>query len=98
MAHLNHRVLTVIIIIMERNIAVDTVEVTKKIVAVAAVVMMDMVVADVLAVVEVIHHLLMVLMSERHAGCIIREPSTMERSLTHLMTGENHWSSYVVLV
>ena len=99
MAHLNHRVLTVIIIIMERNIAVDTVEVTKKIVAVAAVVMMmDMVVADVLAVVEVIHHLLMVLMSERHAGCIIREPSTMEHSLTHLMTGENHWSSYVVLV
>ena len=99
MAHLNHRVLTVIIIIMERNIAVDTVEVTKKIVAVAAVVMMmDMVVADVLAVVEVIHHLLMVLMSERHAGCIIREPSTMEHSLIHLMTGENHWSSYVVLV
>ena len=46
MAHLNHRVLTVIIIIMEGNIAVDTVEVTKKIVAVAAVVMMmDMVVA-----------------------------------------------------
>ena len=88
-----------IIIIMERNIAVDTVEVTKKIVAVAAVVMMmDMVVADVLAVVEVIHHLLMVLMSERHAGCIIREPSTMEHSLTHLTTGENHWSSYVVLV
>lgn len=42
--------------------------------------------------------LLMVLMSERHAGCIIREPSTMEHSLTHLMTGENHWSSYVVLV
>ncbi len=41
---------------------------------------------------------LMVLMSERHAGCIIREPSTMEPSLTHLMTGENHWSSYVVLV
>ena len=74
-------------------------EVMKKIVAVAAVVMMmDMVVADVLAVVEVIHHLLMVLMSERHAGCIIREPSTMEHSLTHLMTGENHWSSYVVLV
>ena len=47
---------------------------------------------------EVIHHLLMVLMSEGHAGCIIREPSTMEHSLTHLMTGENHWSSYVVLV
>lgn len=41
---------------------------------------------------------LMVLMLERHAGCIIREPSTMEHSLTHLMTGENHWSSYVVLV
>ena len=98
MVLLYHRALTVITIIMERNIAVDTVEVTKKIVAVAAVVMMmDMVVADVLAVVEVIHHLLMVLMSERHAGCIIREPSTMEHSLTHLMTGENHWRSYVVL-
>ena len=97
MAHLNNRVLPVITIIMERNIAVDTVEVTKKIVAVAAVVMMmDMAVEDALAVVEVIHHLLMVLMLERHARCIIREPSTMERSLTHLMTGESHLSSYVV--
>ena len=56
----------------------------------------DMAVEDALVVVEVIHHLLMVLMLERHARCIIREPSTMERSLTHLMTGESHLSSYVV--
>ncbi len=99
MVNLYRRVLTVNIIIMKKNIAVDTAEVTRKTAAVEVVVMMkDRAVEDAQVVVEVIRHLLKVIMLVRHAGFIIREHLMMEHSLIHHMTEESLLSSYVVPV